>query len=100
MFYMLRRTWPSMLKTAMICGTIVYAIGVVASIEIPDDKSQLPELGDNTVESTTRRLDTLETVVAEMLSNTPASEIRAKIWDPRPELLTLSHEHVNNSRLR
>ena len=36
MFYMLKRTWPSLLKTAMICGTACYLIAASFMSSAPD----------------------------------------------------------------
>ena len=79
MFYMLKRTWPSLLKTAMICGTICY--GMTAWILAPAvPVSETPAPAE--IVALRKSVNRLELAVTKMLEGTPAREIRRDLWEP------------------
>jgi len=41
MFYLLRRTWPSLLRTTLVCGTICY--GLTLGFRYPANQAPAPE---------------------------------------------------------
>ena len=96
MFYMLRRTWPSMLKTAMICGTICYGLtlGFIYHGDGPQETGRA--VPATNVASLSKRVETLEFTVCRLLAGVPAEKIRLDIWDPSESQLIADNATINS----